>query len=1733
MFTSRPQPCMSHGLLRLGRLRPLTMAAEYIPTLGAQRSPEDPGPCTSYLSFQHTVVALRLRSAALTGKLGSGRAEIGQADYSALLSVLRTIPYTILLFQTAWSIAVTLIAFALADTQFSWFSVPFWTSRLSVSSSVSYGVGWALFVLLGFFIREASNRYFDAQLNWSSLGANLRQITRHIRQAYPSGTWHRADVERLVAHLVACPIALKMTLRGEKEAAQVADILHKSDIEQMLEADSMHVHCMRVVRTYISASEDDAPHSFKLLAADKTPAGWGVRYLVMDMIDAVDFNANDLVKIATSSPSRGYVTHLTVFLYLWMFFLPLALVQSSGWFTPLWAVLTSYGVGMLFTIGQALSDPFGFDMQDIKLNQLSAEAALKTLDAYSRDRLDIATVVKKDHDTPKWLEKPLSESEQGTQPASKKSFLARFVREGRTKMELADGGVSTSQSIPQSLRTDRERLFSHLVALAYGAKQDLRNNRNASVMESFLSPQDIAAFDETDDFFAHATDVVYGYLNSLDCAHAEATEIESSPLNASVYTIEYTLWALETAIQECKSIRKFPISESFTTHLKLFTFFWLALLPLSLVQFAGFLSFLYIFPISYSIINLIKIGSDLADPFGYDKEDIPLDLLCDEIRASVHALYNESLGGAADFVRPSTYSRDTFKPKAIDNSLNEDKPVNDPRSAGLVKRILLSFKTAGHDKNPTPFGSLKKMVASLPSVSVRGMALVLLWSVIAVLLSYGFSFTWDESRRNACGAWCSPIDIEVSILANIGFALFMILSFRASDAIGRYEEGAMLIFDIEMNLRNLAIEIVQCFEDGYFHENDKERIVAHIIQVPLCFRNELLTIDRSLSDEGLLSDDDGSRMLSSKSSIQYLLHTIEAYILIQDNVHRDGFEHLPNNRVSCSVAVSMISRISTIRETISRAFGVKRYPVIASYTQHQHIFAILWLLLLPLAMAPSTGFFTILWAPVISFGVLGLEELASKLVDPYGNDELDIPLNKMCSDAANSVIEGVDSVKWGAMHHTQSTPFDGDPQLGAVLQEKEVKHEHTLAHFEADGNVSLSFGEGPCLHFESPDEKKIKPHLYSHLLRSVPWWILLFVTAWTILATGISYFARDSTVVARWWKSNFIVNTTVVTYVSFAAFMVLGFFVQAAFVRYISAGGVWGARLRASCHTLAVQFQTLFPEGSIHDGDHRRILSHIAAIPLVLKSELRNSRNIQEVKGLLSHHDISKIQCADSMVSHCVDVLRSYFLVYLHHSDRLRKPVVYGSGVAFVKMEIIALEKMIRQSKFLRSFDIAPGFLILLNCFMGIWFLILPFALAEYSGWFTILWVPVIAYGVLGMYQIAKELQFPFGTDLNDLDLTAMADLIVSDIIFVEKHCKPRLETFVHSSEINSYWTEGWKEPPKKLEKQSCIPMAREFIRLALHTFSPIQTGAILLWTVVTLLIAWGVSKAFPFADEVESDCGLWFCSRIAVCDAVKEYVGFALFLLLGFRLYESHGRYVSAIQSWSHILGTTRILSNRFFESYYGDEWHKQDQERFAAHLTAFSVAMMAKLRREECVEEFRKYLSEEDTEKLLRAPDKSDYCLDVMHHYIIQSDYWRNSKEKVDPASFDEHWSIMYYIHLLKNAAIDCEEIVNIPMPFGYVQHLRIFLVIWILLLPLGLVETSGWLTILWIGFIAYGVVGIEKWSEELGNPFGYDVSDVPMNKYVEEAAQIVRWNLNVYKDGLTDIIRDDRSPFPVTAA
>lgn len=1481
----------------------------------------------------------------------------------------------------------------------------------------------------------------------------------------------------------------------------------------------------------------------------------------------------------------------------------------------MWSLLITYGVSMILHHADALNDPFGYDLQDVKLNRLCSELAHEVLIESFVARTECADVIDSNHETPTWLENnsPVENSEVlqalVTQKSKQKFFnflksiskiaiglialiswscLIIFLTWGLQNDKKEDdedtarwwefyipitsettGYISLVVFIllgfwvndaygrhwralqlwqteikPKVLQfafeisllcheyswhqRDRERLLSHVAAIPFVAMLHLRGSRDVDVLNDILSPRDLVALAEADDLPTHVLHVVHGYLNAVDANKLSESISMDSTFGTALFVIQLVLPELENALEECDAIRKFPISPAFTLHLQIFTVFWLALLPLKLVLFHGFISFLFIVPIGYSIINLLRVARELADPFGDDVNDLPLPEFCIEIMDEIRDIYSSTSRDTQHYIRPTYYTRAALSPKR--DLPPEEKP-----------------KSHIHQKTITT--SLRSLVASLPSVPVTAQIVAIVWNIIAVFVSWGFSYLWSESKRNDCREWCSPVDVDPSVLANVGFALFLLLAFRSSDAIARYSDGARILTELGMHLRAIALEAVQSFKDGSFHPYDKERIVAHIVQIPLSMRDQFLVDGpkKNLDGDCVLSADDRMLLESSKTPLRHLLQTVEAYFISTDSLDSVGEPDLLDSILQFPATLYSMPRIYTIRQLIAQAFNLKRFPVIGAYRRHQHVFIVIWLALLPFAMTEQTGFFTILWASLISYGVLGMEEIANKLVDPYGTDAVDLPVREVCEKASASILEAVHAAGWDCERDIQYSPLDAEPRLGTVITENGIYCQNPVASSQLHSTDEVA---GQNFSFHSLRRARVKPTLYAHVLQSVPWWALVAVIAWTTFACIISYITRSKDLNGYWWKSFISVDPSVATYISIATFAVLGFYVNAAFERYWAAGQVWTGKLRCSCHALAAQLLSYYPKNEVHQDDHCRIIGHIAAIPLALKSELRRSRDLRDLKGLLSTSDVARIQYADSMTAHCINVLRSYYVRVMNRPETIESNKVHpGSLILTIWSDLHKVESAVKSALYLTAFDIAPGVLVLLRALLGLWFIILPFILAELTGWFTILWMFLISYGVLGMYSIAAELQDPFGEDLNDFDIDSFADGIVADVLDVYRQ-RPCgwVDMMQTTNNMPALWSSSDYEThildsnggvdSSKLnlctlsrvssESQSCISTLREGLWLARQPIPWWVLASVSAWSTLAVTVAYFVGKHFGENRSAVYSCS-WFCSPIAVNANVKEYIGFALFLLLAFRLTDSHGRYVRALQVWQELMiGTTRLVAERYFACCNEGDWHKGDLERIAGHLTAFSICIMGVLRGQQYREKLEVVLDKSDVELILKAKDRPDYCIDVLRSYWLAGEDRKKNGAMRSCAELDLT-CLAFSVQTLNYTASDCRIMSKTLMPFGYVQHLRIFLFIWILLLPWGLVESSGWLAILWTVIIAYGVIGIERWAEELSDPFGLDLTDVPLENLCDEIIQTVIYEFLSFRQGMLRFINADRKAFP----
>jgi putative membrane protein len=107
-------------------------------------------------------------------------------------------------------------------------------------------------------------------------------------------------------------------------------------------------------------------------------------------------------------------------------------------------------------------------------------------------------------------------------------------------------------------------------------------------------------------------------------------------------------------------------------------------------------------------------------------------------------------------------------------------------------------------------------------------------------------------------------------------------------------------------------------------------------------------------------------------------------------------------------------------------------------------------------------------------------------------------------------------------------------------------------------------------------------------------------------------------------------------------------------------------------------------------------------------------------------------------------------------------------------------------------------------------------------------------------------------------------------------------------------------------------------------------------------------------------------------------------------------------------------------------------------------------------------------------------------------------------------------------------CERIKNTPIPFSYSSFIKKFIFIYAVTLPFGLALSLGYFTVPVTAFIFYVLASLELIAEEIEDPFGTDINDLPMEKMAEN----IKINVNEFSNSLliTDIFLD-KDPIRIT--
>lgn len=232
-----------------------------------------------------------------------------------------------------------------------------------------------------------------------------------------------------------------------------------------------------------------------------------------------------------------------------------------------------------------------------------------------------------------------------------------------------------------------------------------------------------------------------------------------------------------------------------------------------------------------------------------------------------------------------------------------------------------------------------------------------------------------------------------------------------------------------------------------------------------------------------------------------------------------------------------------------------------------------------------------------------------------------------------------------------------------------------------------------------------------------------------------------------------------------------------------------------------------------------------------------------------------------------------------------------------------------------------------------------------------------------------------------------------------------------------------------------------------------------------------------------------WWASHVpelAMPVTPFEYSGAVLALILVQRVNAGHDRWWEARKIWGSIVNQSRNLALVVMSYTEGQTSTTHELVRWVA---AWPHVMRQSLRRELDLTEVEELLGQDESAKIRARDHMPTY---VGYRIAKMLDILR--KNGLDSFAFQRAETERSQ---LIDAIGACERIRNTRMPLVLAINTRRFILLFLLLLPLALVDRAGWLTPLVVILTSYPLFSLDEIGAELQNPFSErNLSHLPLD-------------------------------------
>lgn len=172
----------------------------------------------------------------------------------------------------------------------------------------------------------------------------------------------------------------------------------------------------------------------------------------------------------------------------------------------------------------------------------------------------------------------------------------------------------------------RFKINELIYSFAYALKEHLREEEFELIKDNI--PEEIYSSMQN---FKHKPN----YILSQIALHIQALHQQKIISGEQLIVLEKETNFLINILGACERIRNTPIPMAYALHLKRVLLIYSITLPFGFVGTLHWWAIPVVLIVFYTMVGIELIGEEIEDPFGLDDNDLPVDELCDKIKANI------------------------------------------------------------------------------------------------------------------------------------------------------------------------------------------------------------------------------------------------------------------------------------------------------------------------------------------------------------------------------------------------------------------------------------------------------------------------------------------------------------------------------------------------------------------------------------------------------------------------------------------------------------------------------------------------------------------------------------------------------------------------------------------------------------------------------------------------------------------------------------------------------------------------------------------------------------------------------------------------------------------------------------------------------------------------------------------------------------------------------------------